>query len=165
MDYYTFNGRENRSNHAGTDDFSRNSQAAGAFMRFQQRGWKAAGVLMLKARPATPSVPPSCFSCCKLAVLSQDFSPPVPIPKKELVIRNNFKQSLQKSARCPQPAPKTIPRTAGAGASEFLVVKRQGARCLAQNNYKLHALLHFINLSWGSEMTLKHSRLHFIGRD
>lgn len=94
-----------------------------------------------------PLAPPSCFSCCKLAILSQDFPPPVPIPKKGLVIRNNFKQSLQKSARCPQPAPKTILRTAGAGASEFLVVKRQGARCLAQNNYKLHALLHFINLS------------------
>lgn len=88
---------------------------AGAFTRVQQRGWKTVThrVLMLKARPATPSAPPSCFSCCKLAVWSQDFFPPVPIPKKELVIRNNFKQSLQKNARCPQPAPKKTPEDGG----------------------------------------------------
>lgn len=123
---------------------------AGAVTRVQQRGWKTVThrVLMLKARPATPSAPPSCFSCCKLAVWSQDFFPPRFLYRKKSSSSGIIlSKACRKTHAVPSRRQKKLPRTAGAGASEFLVVKRQGARCLAQNNYKLHALLHFINLS------------------
>lgn len=150
MDYDTFSGQGKCSDHAGTDvksEFSDcgsfNARSAARLQAVTHR------FLMLKARqPPQPTL--HIFHAANLALCAKFFlffNSSSYTAKKELVIRNSFKQSLQKKARCSQPAPKTIPRTAEAGAIEFLVVKRQGARCLAQNNYKLHALLHFINLS------------------
>lgn len=150
MDYSTFNGRENRSNHAGTDHFSRNSQACGSFHARSAARLENCDTQSPHAEGAAgnPLCPSFMFLMLQTRRLEpRFFSPRFLHRKKSSSSGIILSKACRKTHAVPSRRQKKLPRTAGAGASEFLVVKRQGARCLAQNNYKLHALLHFINLS------------------